>query len=410
MIGISRTIRSALGTVTLAVAICLVTASVRAQLAPSQPIKIVVGVPAGGLGDLAARILAQRLSESGHPAIVENRLGGNGIVATDAIARARPDGYSLIMGNHSTLAILPHLTRIGYDPERGLAPIALMLTVPNVAVVKTALPVMSMPALVAYGKTNRLTNATQGVGGSGHLIGEQFRQLTGVDLVHVHYRGAALALQDVVAGHVDMMFDVVALTREHASSGEVRALAVLSPQRNPALPEIPTAAEVGFAALEGGAWFGLMAPAGTPRAVVDWLNGESRKAFEAPDVRERLIRQGLQLPLGTPEEFATLIAAESKRWADVIRKGGIKLESNCRVVGRHPARAAAPGLPERGKVATPIAQSAPETRPRLTGRPDPAPDRLCYRSQQCDVVKRTELTIVPRRAAGTGAIHAIHMT
>jgi len=311
-----------------AVAIALAAGSAPAQLAPSQPIKIVVGVPAGGLGDLAARILAQRLSESGHPAIVENRLGGNGIVATDAVARSRPDGYTLIMGNHATLAILPHLIKIGYDPERDLAPIALMLTVPNVAVVKAALPVTSMQALVAYGKTNRLTNATQGVGASGHLIGEQFKQLAGVDLVHVHYRGAALALQDVVAGHVDMMFDVVALTREHASSGEVRALAVLSPQRNPALPDVPTAAEVGFAALEGGAWFGLMAPAGTPRAIVDWLNVESRKAFEAPDVRGRLAKQGLQLPLGSPEEFAALIAAESKRWGDVIRNGGIKLESN----------------------------------------------------------------------------------
>jgi tripartite-type tricarboxylate transporter receptor subunit TctC len=144
----------------------------------------------------------------------------------------------------------------------------------------------------------------------------------------LHYRGAALALNDVVAGHVDMMFDVVALTREHALAGRVRALAVLSPQRNPALPDVPTSAEVGLAALEGGTWFGLMAPAGTPRAIVDWLNAESRKAFEAPEVRERLTRRGLRLPLGTPEEFAALIAAESSRWGDVVRKGGIKLESN----------------------------------------------------------------------------------
>jgi tripartite-type tricarboxylate transporter receptor subunit TctC len=152
--------------------------------------------------------------------------------------------------------------------------------------------------------------------------------LSGVDLTHVHYRGAALALQDVVAGHIDMMFDVVALTREHALSGQVRALAVLSPQRNSALPNVATAAEVGFAALEGGAWFGLMAPAGTPSAVVDWLNVETRRAFEVPEVRERLSRQGLQLPLANPEEFAALIAAESKRWGEVIRRGGIKLENN----------------------------------------------------------------------------------
>jgi tripartite-type tricarboxylate transporter receptor subunit TctC len=312
----------------LAVSICLAAGSVRAQLAPSQPIKIVVGVPAGGLGDLAARVLAQRLNENGHPAIVENRLGGNGIVATDAVAKSRPDGYTLIMGNHSTLAILPHMIKIGYDPQKDFSPIMLMLAAPNGVIVKPTLPVTSMQELVAYGKANRLTNATQGIGASGHLIGEQFKQLTGAGLIHVHYRGAALALQDVVAGHVDMMFDVVALTREHASSGQVRALAVLSAQRNPVLPNVPTSAEVGFAALEGGAWFGLMAPAGTPRAIVDWLNAESRKAFEAPDVRERMTRQGLQLPLGTPEEFAAAIAAESKRWGEVIQRGGIRLESN----------------------------------------------------------------------------------
>jgi len=325
---IARLSRRALGAMLLTVPACLAAGSARAQLAPSQPIKIIVGVPPGGLGDLAARILAQRLSENGHAAIVENRLGGNGIVATDAVAKARPDGYTLIMVNHSTMAILPHLTKIGYDPDRDLVPVTLMLQAPNVAVVRPSLPVKSMTELIAYGKANRLTNATQGIGASGHLIGEQFKQLTGVDLVHVHYRGAPLALQDVVAGHVDMMFDVVALTREHALSGQVRALAVLAPQRNPVLPEVPTTAEVGLAALQGGAWFGLMAPAGTPRAIIDWLNAESRKAFEAPEARERLTKQGLQMPLGTPEEFGSFIGAESKRWGEVIRAGGIKLESN----------------------------------------------------------------------------------
>src|SRR5215472_5400833 len=216
MIGIARVTRRRLSGALLVICIDFAAMPVHAQLAPSQPIKIIVGVPAGGLGDLAARILAQRLSENGHPAIVENRLGGNGIIATDAVAKSRADGYTLIMGNHSTLAILPHITKISYDPEKDLAPIALMLAAPNVAIVKSALPVTSMRELVAYGKINRLTNATQGIGASGHLIGEQFKQLTGVDLIHVHYRGAALALQDVVAGHVDMMFDVVALTREHA--------------------------------------------------------------------------------------------------------------------------------------------------------------------------------------------------
>jgi tripartite-type tricarboxylate transporter receptor subunit TctC len=299
-----------------------------AELAGSQPIKIVVGVPAGGLGDQAARILAQKLTDDGHPTIVENRLGGNGIVATDAIAKARPDGYALIMVNHSSVAILPHMTKVGYDPLKDFAPIVLMLAAPNVLIVKPALPAASVKELIAYGKSNRLTNATQGIGASGHLLGEQFRQATGVDLTHVHYRGAPLALQDVVAGHVDLMFDVVSLTREHALAGRVRALAMLSPQRNPALPDVPTAAEAGLAGLEGGAWFGLMAPTGTPRPVIDWLNAASRKAFAVPETHERLTKLGLQIPLGTPEEFGSLIAAESKRWGDVIKQGGIKLEGN----------------------------------------------------------------------------------
>jgi tripartite-type tricarboxylate transporter receptor subunit TctC len=220
------------------------------------------------------------------------------------------------------------MTKVDYDPIKDLAPVILIVAAPNVLIVKSVLPVQSVQELIAYGKANRLTNASQGIGASGHLIGEQFKQLTGVDLVHVHYRGAAPAVQDVVAGHVDLMFDVVSLTREQVLSGQVRALAVLSPQRNPALPDVPTAAEVGLAALEGGAWFGLIAPAGTPRAVIDWLNAEARRAYEVPETRERLTRQGLRLPLGTPEEFAALIAAEGKRWGEVIRRGNIKLESN----------------------------------------------------------------------------------
>ena len=325
---LSSRVGRGLGAALLAGCIGLTIAPAAAQLSPSQPIKIVVSAPAGGIGDLAARIVAQRLTDDGHPAIVENRVGGNGIVATDAIAKARPDGYTLIIGNHSTLAILPHMTKVGYDPARDFVPVALMVAAPNIFVVKASLPVNSVQELVAYGKARPLTNASQGIGASGHLIGEQFRQLTGVELTHVHYRGAALAVQDVVAGHVDLMFDVVSLTREQVLSGQLRALAILSPQRNPVLPDVPTAAEAGLAGLEGGAWFGLMAPAGAPRPIVDWLNAQTRKAYAASDVNERLTRQGLRLPLGSPEEFATLIATDSKRWGDVIRHGGIKLEGN----------------------------------------------------------------------------------
>lgn len=166
MIGVARRTRRGLGAALLVIGIDFAAMTVQAQLAPSQPIKIVVGVPAGGLGDLAARILAQRLSENGHPAIVENRLGGNGIIATDAVAKSRADGYSLIMGNHSTLAILPHITKIGYDPEKDLAPIALMLAAPNVAIVKAALPVTSM-----RGGAHARTRAVRTSAGAGGVVG-----------------------------------------------------------------------------------------------------------------------------------------------------------------------------------------------------------------------------------------------
>src|SRR5262249_17040329 len=198
----------------------------------------------------------------GHPTIVDTRLGGNGIIATDAVAKSRADGYTLIMANHSTLAILPHITKIGYDPEKDLTPIALMLAAPNVAIVKAALPVRSMRELVEYGKINRLTNATQGIGASGHLIGEQFKHLTGVDLVPRRCGGGAPALGGACAGLVIMLFGVGALRREPALSGQVGARAVLPRQRTPVLPEAPPSAEVGSAAPQGGVWFGLMPPAG----------------------------------------------------------------------------------------------------------------------------------------------------
>jgi tripartite-type tricarboxylate transporter receptor subunit TctC len=189
-------------------------------------------------------------------------------------------------------------------------------------------PAKSMHELVAHAKANpgKLTYASQGNGTSGHIVGEQFKQIAGIDLVHVPYRGAAPAVQDLVAGHVSLMFDIVPLARTQLAAGKVRALAVASPQRLVAVPDVPTVAEAGFPELEGGPWFGLLAPAGTPRAVVDWLNGETRKAFAAADVRERFLSQGMTLPLGTPEEFSAFIAAESGRWGDIVRKTGIKMD------------------------------------------------------------------------------------
>ena len=296
---------------------------------PSQPIRIVVPTPAGGIADLLSRTLAQKLGESGKTVVVENRTGGSGVIAAETVAKSPSDGYTLYMGLHQTQAILPHpMARLPYDPVKDFAPVILIGTSPNILIVHPAVPVKSAQELVAYARANpgKVIYASPGNGSSGHIVGEQFRQMHDIDIVHVPYRGAAPALQDVVAGHVTMMFDIVPLTREQLAQGRVRALAVAAPQRLAAVPDVPTMTEVGMRELEGGPWFGLLAPAGTPRAIVDWLNDETRKAFNAPDVRERLSQQGLSFPLGSPEDFTTHIAAETKRWGDVIRRANIKME------------------------------------------------------------------------------------
>ena len=312
-----------------AIALALVGGPAAAQTYPTQPIKIIVATAPGGIADLVARTLAQKLSEVGKTAVVENRTGGAGAIAADAVAKSPPDGYTLFIGMHSTNAILPHLVaKLSYDGIKSFAPITNVVASANILVVNPALPVNSMRELVAYAKANpgKVIYASQGNASSGHIVGEQFKQVAGVEIVHVPYRGAAPAIQDLVAGHVSMMFDIVPLARTQVAAGKVRALAVASPQRLAAVPDVPTVAEAGFPELEGGPWFGLLAPAGTPRSIVDWLNDETRKAFAAPDVRERFLSQGMTLELGTPENYSAFMAAESQRWGAIIRKTGIKMD------------------------------------------------------------------------------------
>jgi tripartite-type tricarboxylate transporter receptor subunit TctC len=299
-----------------------------AQQYPSQPIKIIVPTAPGGVADIVARAFAQKLGESGKTAVVENRTGAAGTIAADFVAKSPADGYTVYVGFHGTQSILPHLMKLPYDAAKDFSPVILVARSPNILVVHPSVPAQSVKELVEHAKANagRLTYASQGNGSSGHIVGEQFKQVTGTNIVHVPYRGAAPAVQDLVAGHVTMMFDILTLAAPQVKAGKVRALAVAAPQRVAVLPEVPTMAEAGLPQLEGGPWFGLLVAAGTPRAIVDWLNSEARKAFEAPEVRERLAAQNLTLPLGTPEDFAAHIAAETKRWGDVIRTAGIKME------------------------------------------------------------------------------------
>ena len=300
----------------------------RAQDYPNRAIRVLVPAAAGGIGDILPRILGAKLAESGNVTmVVENRTGGAGVVATNDVAKATPDGYLLLMGNQGSLAIRPQLTKVPYDPIKDLAPIILMVTVPNILVVHPSVPAKNLKELVALTKQSpgKLSYASQGIGASGHIAGELFKLAAGVDITHVPYRGAAPAAQDLAAGHVSMMFDVVSLALGPIKSGTVRAIGVASKERVAVLPEVPTLGEQGFPD-EIGAWFGLLAPAGTPAPVIEWLNREANKAFAQPDAREKFIAQGAAMPLGAPEVFAKHIANQTARFGEVIRRAGIKVE------------------------------------------------------------------------------------
>jgi len=300
-----------------------------AQSYPAKTIRILVSTAPGGLLDILPRILGQKITEAtGQPVVVENRLGGNGAVAGAEAAKAAPDGYTLMMGFHGINAMLPHMTgSLAFDPTKDLVPVVHMLTVPNILVVNPAVPARTLAELVAYAKANpgKLTFASQGVGSTGHVAGELFRQLAEVEIVHVPYRGAPQAAQDVIGGQVAMMFDVVTLAMEPVKAGKMRALGVAAKARSAVLPDVPTLAEAGLP-LEISAWFGLMAPAGTPPEVIAWLNREANKVFAAPEVRDRFVSQGATLPLGSPEAFGAHIAAEYQKWGPVIRRANIRID------------------------------------------------------------------------------------
>ena len=299
-----------------------------AQQYPSQPIKIIVSLAPGGVADIMARTFAAKLGERGKTVIVENRTGGAGLIGADAAAKSPPDGYTLYMGFHATQSILPHLnSRMPYDPAKDFLPVVFLATSPNILVVHPSVMAKTPAELIDYIKANpgKLTYASQGIGSSGHLGTEQFKQAYNLDIVAVHYRGAAPALQDLVAGHAQVSFDIVPLAKEQLAAGRIRALAVTGAKREPAIPDVPTFTELGMPGIQGGPWFGLFAPAGTPRAVIDWLNAEANSVFSAPDVKSRFEGQGLTLPLGTPEAFGRLMRAEIARWSEVIKDAGIKI-------------------------------------------------------------------------------------
>lgn len=295
-----------------------------AQGFPDRPIRIVVGFPPGGINDIVARIVGQKVAESiGQPVVIENRAGAGGTIGADAVAKGKPDGHTLLLGSVSNIAMAPSQYKaLPYDPTRDFAPVILLGGSPNVLVVNPALPANSVAELVALAKQRpgALTYASAGNGTSNHLTVEFFKARSGIDLVHVPYKGDAPATADVVAGQVPMIFPTLPVAMPHIKSGRLRPLAVSSARRSSFLPDVPTVAEAAklpdFAV---NVWVGILAPPATPQPIVQQLNAEFRKALNAPDVREKLALQGVEPEGGTPQEFADYIGAEVRKWAEVAK-------------------------------------------------------------------------------------------
>jgi tripartite-type tricarboxylate transporter receptor subunit TctC len=297
---------------------------------PTKPVRLVVPFPASGTTDILARAVAQKLSETwGQQVIVDNRPGAGGNIGSELVAKAPPDGYTLLMGTVGTHAINPSLyAKMPYDHVKDFTPVILVAGVPNVLVVNPSLPVNSVQQLIAYGKANpnALNFASSGNGTSIHLSGELFRTMTGVQMTHVPYKGSAPALTDLIGGQVQLMFDNLPSSLQFIKAGKLRALAVTSAARSQALPDVPTLAESGLPGFEASSWFGVLAPAGTPADIVAKVNSAVAAWLASPAAKEQLAAQGAIAAGGPPDAFAKHIADESAKWAKVVKASGAHVD------------------------------------------------------------------------------------
>jgi tripartite-type tricarboxylate transporter receptor subunit TctC len=297
---------------------------------PARPVSLIVAFTPGGPSDVLARILGKKIGELiGQPIVIENRPGAGGNIAAELTARAAPDGYTLLMGNNSILATNASLyKKVGYDAEKDFAPISLIGSQANILVVNPALPVKSMAELIALAKAKpgQLDFASSGYGAAAHLSGELFKTQAHVDIVHVAYKGAAPALQDVIAGHVQMMFATAASVVGHVKDGLVRPLAVTTLTRTAVLPDIPTVAELGLPGFDATTWHGLVAPAGTPREIIEMLHRATVTALNDPATRKALGELGVDIVGSSPQEFSAYIRSEIPKWRAVVQAAGAKLD------------------------------------------------------------------------------------
>jgi tripartite-type tricarboxylate transporter receptor subunit TctC len=301
----------------------------RAQAYPSRPVRIVIGFPAGGGADIVARLIGQWLSERlGQPFVIDNRPGAGSNIAAEAVVRAAPDGYTLLLVTMPANAVNGALyDKLGFDFVRDIAPVASLTRDPNVMEVNLALPVKTVPEFIAYAKAHpgKINMASSGIGAAQHVAGELFKAKTGVQMNHVPYRGAAPALTDLISGQVQVFFDVLTSSIEHIKAGRVRALAVTTATRSPALPDLPTVGEF-VPGYEASNIRGVGAPRNTPAEIIDKLNKEINAALADPKIKARLADLGATVLAGSPADFGKLIVDETEKWAKVVTDRGIKPE------------------------------------------------------------------------------------
>jgi len=308
----------------------LAATSALAQGYPSKPVRLVVTSPPGGSQDFLARLLAQQLSPIlKQQFIVDNRTGASGVIGLDHVAKSAPDGHTLLLGAGGPLTAVPAFnSRLPFDPVRDFAPITLLASGSFAVAVHPAVPVKTLKELIALAKAKPrgLNFGSSGTGAAPHLAAELFRSMAGVDMVHVPYKGVGPALTDLLGGQIDLMFADVHLVQPHARSGRLRALAVTSPARSSVMPELPTVGEAAIPGYAAGNWFGVLAPAGTPREIVQRLYGEIVKLLGGAELRERLFAQGMEPGGNTPEQFAAFIRNEIDKWRRVVKSANIRIE------------------------------------------------------------------------------------
>jgi tripartite-type tricarboxylate transporter receptor subunit TctC len=317
-------------TAVLILAVSLASALAEAQPWPSKPVKLIVPFTAGGSTDTVARIVAEKLSTRlGQPVIVDNRAGAGGAVGSDIAAKAAADGYTMLVGTSSTMAIAPYVyTKLPYEPTRDFAPVILLGTADIMIVVNAQVPVRNVRELIAYAKANpgKLTFASGGNGSISHLLGEYFKSMAGVDMLHVPYKGDAQMVTDLLGGQVNMAFGTAVAFLPHVKSGKVVALAVTNPARSTTQTQLPTVSESGVPGYDAVQWFGIAVPSGTPREIIHRLNEEIRGILALPEVRARFTELGFDVVGDKPEEFAAFLRAENVKWKKIAEIAGTKLD------------------------------------------------------------------------------------